>query len=93
LEQLVPIVILLLLLLLDDEEALSCFFLALGVLMKSGPDLLLSFLHGGELGVKTSMFYLLFMISHGWWMMAHDLIMVACGVVMEAMSREEHVSP
>jgi hypothetical protein len=70
LEQLVPIVILLILLLLDGDEALSCFFLPLGVLMKSIPDLLLSFLNGGEPGVETSMLHLLLMKSHGRWMMA-----------------------
>jgi hypothetical protein len=68
LEQLVPIVILLLLLLLllDGGEALSCFFLPLGVLVRSVLDLLLSFLDGGEPGVKMSMLHLLLMVSHGW---------------------------
>jgi hypothetical protein len=35
---------------------------------------------------------LLFMISHGQWMMAHVMIVWAHGVVMEAMSGEGHAS-
>jgi hypothetical protein len=92
LEQPVPIVIFLLLLSLDGDEALSCFFLPLGVLMKSVPDLLLSFLDGGEPGVETSVLHLLLMISHGRWMMAHALITCTYGVVVEAVSGEGHVS-
>jgi hypothetical protein len=92
LEQLVPIVVLLLLLLLDGSKALSCFFLPLGVLMKSVLDLLLSFLDGGEPNVKMSMLHLLRMISHGRWMMAHVMIMRARVVVMEAASGEGHMS-
>jgi hypothetical protein len=65
LEQPVPIVIFLLLLLLDGDEVLSCFFLPLGVLMKSVLDLLLSFLNGGEPGVKTSVLHPLLMIFLG----------------------------
>jgi hypothetical protein len=74
LEQPVQVVILLLLLLLDGDEALSCFFLPLGVLRKSVLDPLLSFLDGGEPSVETSVRLLLFMISHGQWMMAHVMI-------------------
>jgi hypothetical protein len=55
-------------------------------------NLLLSFLYGGEPGVKTSMLHLLLMISHGWWMMAHALIMQAYGVVVESTSGEGHTS-
>jgi hypothetical protein len=86
-----PIVILLLLL-LDGGEALSYFFLLLGVLIKSVLDLLLSFLDGGEPSVETSVLHLLFMISHGRWMMAHVVIMCFHGVVVEAMSREGRTS-
>ena len=38
------------------------------------------------------MFHLLLMVSHRQWMVAHVLIMIARGVVMEAMSREGHTS-
>ena len=38
------------------------------------------------------MFHLLLMVTHGRWMVAHVLIMIARGVVMEAMSREGHTS-
>jgi hypothetical protein len=92
LEQPVSVVILLLLLLVDGGEALSCFFLPLRELVKSVPDLLLSFLDGGEPGVETSVVYLLLMISHGRWMMTHVTIMQAHGVVVEAMSEEGHAS-
>ena len=64
-KQVVPVVILLLLLLLDGDEALSCFFLPLGMLVKSAPDLLLVLLDGGELGVKTSVLHLLLMTTYG----------------------------
>jgi hypothetical protein len=79
LEQPVLTVIFLLLLLLDGDEALSCFFLPLGVLMKSIPDLLLFFLDGGEPSVKMTVLYLLLMISHGRWMMAHVMIICTVG--------------
>jgi hypothetical protein len=84
LEHPVPVVVLLLLLLLDGDEALSYFFLPLGVL---------SFLDGGEPGVKTSVLHMLLMVSRGQWMMAHMMIMCTCGVVVEATSREGHASP
>ena len=77
-KQVVPIVILLLLLLLDGDEALSCFFLPLGMLVKSVPDLLLVLLDGVELGVETSVLHL--------------LLMITCGMVVVAMGREGHVS-
>jgi hypothetical protein len=32
------------------------------------------------------------MISHGWWIMAHVMIMRTCGVVVEVVSREGHAS-
>jgi len=91
-KQVVPVVILLLLLLLDGDEALSCFFLPLGMLVKSVPDLLLVLLDGGEPGVKTSVLQLLLMITHGRWMVAHVLVMIASGMVVEATSREGHAS-
>jgi hypothetical protein len=91
LEQPIQVVIFLLLLLLDGDEALSCFFLPLGVLMKSILDLLLSFLDGSEPSVETSMLHLLVMICHGRWMMAHVLIMCTYGVIVEATSGEGHV--
>ena len=77
-KQVVPVVILLLLLLLDGDEALSCFFLPLGMLVKSVPDLLLVLLDGVELGVETSVLHL--------------LLMITCGMVMVAMGREGHAS-
>ena len=64
-KQVVPVVILLLLLLLNGDEALSCFFLPLGMLVKSVPDLLLVLLDGGEPSVKTSILHLLLMITYG----------------------------
>jgi len=77
-KQVVLVVILLLLLLLDGDEALSCFFLPLGMLVKSVPDLLLVLLDGGEPGVKTSVLHL--------------LLMITCGMVMVATDREGHTS-
>ena len=77
-KQVVPVVILLLLLLLDGDQALSCFFLPLGMLVKSVLDLLLVLLDGGEPGVKTSVLQLLLMITYG-------MVMVATG-------REGHAS-
>ena len=77
-KQVVPVVILLLLLLLDGDEALSCFFLPLGMLVKSVPDLLLVLLDGGEPGVETSVLHL--------------LLMITCGMVVVAMGREGHAS-
>ena len=62
-KQVVPVVILLL---LDGDEALSYFFLPLGILVKSVPDLLLVLLYGGEPGVQTSILHLLLMIPVGW---------------------------
>jgi hypothetical protein len=71
-KQVVPIVVLLLLVLLDGGEALSCFFLPLGMLVKSVLDLLLHFLDGCEPGVEMSVFHLLLMVTHGrrWWPMS-----------------------
>ena len=77
-KQVVPIVILLLLLLLDGNKALSCFFLPLGMWVKSVLDLLLVLLDGGEPGVKTSVLHLLLMITYG-------MVVVATG-------REGHAS-
>ena len=77
-KQVVPAVILLLLLLLDGDEELSCFFLPLGMLVKSVSDLLLVLLDGGEPGVEMSILHLLLMITYG-------MVMVATG-------REGHVS-
>ena len=77
-KQVVPVVILLLLLLLDGDEALFSFFLPLGMLVKSVPDLLLVLLDGGEPGVKTSVLHL--------------LLMITCGMVMVATGREGHAS-
>ena len=57
---------------------MSCFFLPLGMLVKSVPDLLLVLLDGGELGVKTSILHLLLMITYG-------MVVVATG-------REGHAS-
>ena len=64
-KQVVPVVILLLLLLLDGDEALSCFFLPLGMLVKSVLDLLLVLLDGGEPSVEMSVLHLLLMITYG----------------------------
>ena len=77
-KQVVPVVILLLLLLLDGDEALSCFFLPLGMLVKSVSDLLLVLLDGSEPSVETSILHLLLMITYG-------MVMVATG-------REGHAS-
>ena len=55
-------------------------------------DLLLALLDCSEPGIEASVFHLLLMVPHGWRMVAHVLIMIACGVVMEAMSREGHMS-
>ena len=77
-KQVVLVVILLLLLLLDGDEALSYFFLALGMLVKSVLDLLLILLDGGEPGVETSVLHLLLMITYG-------MVVVATG-------REGHAS-
>ena len=73
-KQVVPVVIPLLLLLLDGNEALSCFFLPLGMLVKSVLDLLLVLLDGGEPVVKMSVLHL--------------LLMITCGIVVVAMGRE-----
>ena len=77
-KQVVPVVILLLLLLLDGDEALSCFFLPLGMLVKSVSDLLLVLLNGGEPGIEMSVLHL--------------LLMITCGMIMVATSREGHAS-
>ena len=77
-KQVVPVVILLLLLLLDGDEALSCFFLPLGMLVKSVPDLLLVLLDGGDSGVQVSIL--------------HVLLMITCGMVVVAIGREGHAS-
>jgi len=42
--------------------------------------------------LEESVFHLLLMVTHGWRMVAHVLIMIASGVVMEAISREGHTS-
>ena len=76
-KQVVPVVILLLLLLLDGNEVLS-YFLPMGMLVKSVPDLLLVLLDGGESGVKMSILHL--------------LLMITCGMVVVAMGREGHAS-
>ena len=72
------VVILLLLLLLDGDEALSYFFLPLGMLVKSVPDLLLVLLDAGEPGVEMSVLHLLLMITYG--------------MVVVAIGREGHAS-
>jgi len=77
-KQVVPIVVLMLLLLLDSGEALSCFFLSMGMLVQSVPNLLLAILDGGESGVKMRVFHL--------------LLMITCWMVMVATSREGHAS-
>ena len=92
LEQVLPIVVLLLLVLLDGDKALSCFFLPLGMLVQGVLDLLLALLDASEPGVEASVFHLLFMVTHGWWMVAHVLVMISRGMVMEATSREGHAS-
>ena len=81
-----------LLVLLDGGKALSCFFLPLGTLVQGVLDLMLALLNGSEPGVEASVFHLLLMVTHGWRMVAHVLIMIAHGVVMEATSREGHMS-
>ena len=53
---------------------------------------MLALLEDSEPGVEASVFHLLLMVTHGWRMVAHVLIMIARGVVMEAMSREGHTS-
>ena len=92
LEQVSPIDVLLLLVLLDGGKALSCFFLPLGMLVQGVLDLMLALLDGSEPGVEASLFYLLLMVTLGQWMVAHVLIMIGHGVVMEATSREGHTS-
>ena len=92
LEQVSPIVILLLLMLLDGGKALSYFFLPLGMLVQDVLDLMLALLDGSEPNVEASVFHLLLMVTHGRRMVAHVLIMIARGVVMEATRREGHMS-
>ena len=70
-KQVVPVVIPLL---MDGDEALSCFFLPLGMLVKSVLDFLLVLLDGGEPVVKMSVLHL--------------LLMITCGIVVVAMGRE-----
>ena len=53
--------------------------------MQSVLNLMLVLLNGGERSVEASVFHLLLMVTHGWRMVAHVL-------VMEAMSREGHAS-
>ena len=53
---------------------------------------MLVLLNVGEPGVEASMFCLLLMVTHGLRIVAHVLVMIACGMVMEAMSREGHAS-
>ena len=55
-------------------------------------DLMLALLDGSEPGVEASVFHLLLIVTHGRRMVAHVLIMIARGVVMEATSREGHMS-
>ena len=57
---------------------MSCFFLSLGMLVKSVLDLLLVLLDDGEPGVETSVLHL--------------LLMITCGMVMVATGREGHAS-
>ena len=71
--------------LLDGGKVLSCLFLPLGMLVQSVLNLMLVLLNGGEPGVEVNVFHLLLMVTHGWWMVAHVL-------VMEDMSREGHAS-
>ena len=78
--------------LLDGGKVLSCFFLPLGMLVQSVLNLMLVLFNGSEPGVEASVFHLLLMVSHGRRMVAHVLIMIARGVVMEATSREGHTS-
>ena len=59
-KQVVPVVIPLL---LDGDKTLSCFFLLVGMLVKSALGLLLVLLDGGEPGVKMSILHLLLMIT------------------------------
>ena len=60
--------------------------------MQSVLILMLVLFNGGEPSVEASVFHLLLKVTHGRRMMAHVLIMIAHGVVMEAMSREGHAS-
>jgi len=53
---------------------------------------MLVLLDGGEPGVKASVFHLLLIVTHGWQMVAHVLVMIACGMVMEATTREGQAS-
>ena len=53
---------------------------------------MLVLLNGGEPGVEVSVFHLLLMVTHGWRMMAHVLVMIALGMVTEATRREGHAS-
>ena len=62
------------------------------MLVQSVLNLMLVLLNGGEPGVEVSVFHLLLMVTHGRRMVAHVLMMIACGVVMEATSREGHAS-
>jgi len=77
---------------LDGGKALSCFFLPLGMLVQSVLNLMLVLLNAGEPGVEASVFHLLLMVTYGRRMVAHVLVMIARGMVMEAMSREGHAS-
>ena len=60
--------------------------------MQSVLNLMLVLLNGGEPGVEASVFHLLLMVTHGRRMVAHVLVLIACGMVMEATSREGHAS-
>ena len=53
---------------------------------------MLVLLSGGEPGVEASVFHLLLMVIHGRRMVAHMLVMIARGMVMEATSKEGHAS-
>ena len=62
------------------------------MLVQSVLNLMFVLLNGGEPSVEASVFHLLLMVTHGRWMMAHVLVIIARGMVMEATSREGHAS-
>ena len=62
------------------------------MLVQSILNHMLVLLNGSEPGVKASVFHLLLMVTHGWRMMAHVLVMIARRMVMEATNREGHAS-
>ena len=73
-----PILVLLLLVLLDAGDAFSHFYLPLGVLVKRVLDVMLHLFYGRQPGVEAGMLHL--------------LVMIAYGLIMIAMSREQHTS-